>query len=225
MHTHYTLTDGRKFLIGTMYCIGKNYAAHAREMGGEVPASPMVFLKPPAAYLPSGSSLPLPSFSHNVHHEVELVILIGKDCADITEEQVPGVIAGYAVGLDMTLRDIQAQAKQKGEPWAIAKGFRGAAPISDFIPSDGTTIADFDVYLTVNGAVRQQGATTYMERSVAELVAYLSSVFTLRAGDIVLTGTPEGVSAIQSGDMLHAELRTHGQATSATLAVLDIAIA
>ncbi len=223
MHTHYTLLDGTTMPIGTMYCIGKNYAAHAREMGGEVPTSPMVFLKPPAAYLPNGSTLSLPAFSQNVHHEVELVVLIGKDCADIQLNDVPTVIAGYAVGLDITLRDIQAQAKQKGEPWAIAKGFRGSAPISSFVSADGKTIPDFELFLTVNGAMRQQGLTTHMERSVAELVAYLSSVFTLRAGDVVFTGTPEGVSAIQFGDTLHAELRS--QDGGAVVTEIDITVA
>jgi 2-keto-4-pentenoate hydratase/2-oxohepta-3-ene-1,7-dioic acid hydratase in catechol pathway len=222
MYKHYTLPHGITLPIGTMYCIGKNYAAHAKEMGGEVPPSPMVFLKPPSSYLPHGSMLALPSFSSNVHHEVELVVLIGTDCADVPPEQAHSVIAGYAVGLDITLRDIQAQAKQRGEPWAVAKGFRGSAPISPFVPPTDDPFPDFELFLTVNGRVRQQGSTAMMERSTADLIAYLSSVFTLRAGDVIFTGTPEGVSAITHGDRLHAELRTLHSAH--VLSELDVVI-
>lgn len=193
--------------VGTMYCIGKNYAAHAREMGGEVPASPVVFLKPPAAYLPDGGVIRIPSFSELVHHEVEMVIVIGQDCANVSRAEAVQYIAGYGVGLDMTLRDVQNEAKKKGEPWAVAKGFVTSAPISAIAPAaQFEGIPDFDLTLTVNGAIRQSGSTRMMERPVDVLIEYLSSVFTLRRGDCIFTGTPEGVGPVQSGDKLHAKL-------------------
>lgn len=203
----YTFSDGTQLPIGTMYCIGKNYAAHAREMGGDVPASPVVFLKPPAAYVPNGGAVRIPSFSQLVHHEVELVVVIGKDCANVSRAEVADYIAGYGVGLDMTLRDVQSEAKKKGEPWAVAKGFVTSAPISTIVPaSQFAGIPIFDIALTVNSEQRQVGSSAAMERSVDMLISYLSEVFTLRRGDCIFTGTPEGVGAVTRGDTLHAEL-------------------
>ena len=203
----YTFNDGMELPIGTIYCIGKNYAAHAREMGGEVPDSAVVFIKPPASYLPDGGVIRIPSFSQLVHHEVEMVVVIGKDCVSVARENAHRYIAGYGVGLDMTLRDVQTEAKKKGEPWAIAKGFATSAPISTIISAASYEgIPDFDLSLTVNGEVRQSGNTNMMERPVDMLVEYLSSVFTLRCGDCIFTGTPEGVGAVYSGDVLRAQL-------------------
>ncbi len=206
-NTVYTFSDGTTIPVGTMYCIGKNYAAHAREMGGEVPGSPVVFLKPSAAYVPDGGVVRIPPFSQLVHHEVEMVVVIGEDCASISREDAHRYIAGYGIGLDMTLRDVQTEAKKKGEPWAIAKGFVTSAPLSAIIPAalfEG--IPGFDLTLQVNGQIRQSGTTRDMERPVDALIEYLSSVFTLRRGDCIFTGTPEGVGAVQSGDVLRAEL-------------------
>lgn len=206
-NTAYTFGDGSAMPVGTMYCIGKNYAAHAREMGGEVPSSPVVFLKPPAAYLPDGGAIRIPAFSQLVHHEVEMVVVIGEDCASVPRSEAHRYIAGYGVGLDITLRDVQTEAKKKGEPWAVAKGFETSAPISAILPAaqfDG--IPDFDIALSVNGVLRQSGNTRAMERPVDMLIEYLSSVFTLRRGDCIFTGTPEGVGAVQSGDVLLARL-------------------
>lgn len=205
--SNYTFTDGTAMPVGTMYCIGKNYAAHAREMGGEVPGSPVVFLKPPAAYVPQGGVIRIPSFSQLVHHEVEMLVVIGEDCASVAREEAHRYIAGYGIGLDMTLRDVQTEAKKKGEPWAIAKGFVTSAPVSAIIPAaQFGSIPDFDLTLHVNGQLRQSGTTRDMERPVDMLVEYLSSVFTLRRGDCIFTGTPEGVGAVHSGDVLRAEL-------------------
>lgn len=203
----YTFSDGTQLPIGTMYCIGKNYAAHAREMGGEVPSSPVVFLKPPAAYLPNGGTVRIPSFSQLVHHEVELVVVIGKDCANVSRAEAANYIAGYGVGLDMTLRDVQSEAKKKGEPWAVAKGFASSAPLSTIVPASRFEgIPTFDIALAVNGEQRQAGSSSAMERPIDMLIAYLSEVFTLRRGDCIFTGTPEGVGPVASGDTLHAEL-------------------
>jgi 2-keto-4-pentenoate hydratase/2-oxohepta-3-ene-1,7-dioic acid hydratase in catechol pathway len=152
MEKFYTFTDGTKIEVGTMYCIGKNYEKHAKEMGGDVPKDPVVFIKPPAAYISDGSDVILPDFSENVHHEVELVVVIGKDCSNVSRKEARNVIAGYGIGIDVTLRDIQQKAKEKGHPWAVAKGFVTSAPISKIIPADefGSEIPFFDVKLEIN---------------------------------------------------------------------------
>lgn len=203
----FLFTDGTTLEAGTIYGIGKNYAAHAREMGGEVPASPMVFLKPPAALVQDGGTVVCPTFSTNLHHEVEMVVVIGEDCQDVPANEAKSVIAGYGLGLDMTLRDLQHAAKQQGSPWAVAKGFRTSAPISRILPAAlFTHIPDFDIELSVNNVGRQKSSTKLMERSVATLIEYLSSVFTLRKGDSIYTGTPEGVGQVVSGDVLEARM-------------------
>lgn len=204
-------TDGRTMPVGTLYCIGRNYAAHAREMGATVPDSPLVFIKPPSAYRPSGSVIDLPSFSQEIHHEAEIVAVIGQDCTNLSPDEALGAIAGYAVGLDMTARDVQLRAKQRGEPWAVSKGFRGSAPMSEVIPAAtlGTGEPALTFTLFINGRQRQQGDTRMMERTFSELISYLSSVFDLRAGDCVFTGTPEGVAQVVAEDTAHLILHGH----------------
>lgn len=203
----FQFTDGTTLPVGTMYCIGRNYAAHAREMGADVPTAPLVFIKPPTAYVPDGGSIVIPSYSSNLHHEVELVVIIGADAENVNTVDALFYVAGYAVGIDATLRDVQAEAKKKGEPWSVAKSFRTSAPVSVCVPAREVTADEpLELLLTVNGELRQHGFTSHMERSVAELVAYCSSVFGLRRGDCIFTGTPEGVSQVHQGDTLHAEL-------------------
>jgi 2-keto-4-pentenoate hydratase/2-oxohepta-3-ene-1,7-dioic acid hydratase in catechol pathway len=189
-----------------MYCIGRNYAAHAAEMGASVPTDPIVFLKPPAAYCPSGSVITLPSFSNDVHHEVELVVFIGADADEVAEEDAWNIVAGVGVGIDFTARDVQARAKKNGEPWATAKAWRHSAPISELVPLDRAGTGPWDLTLSVNGVVKQHGSTAMMERSVPRLISYLASVFSLRAGDVIFTGTPEGVGPVHSGDIVTASL-------------------
>lgn len=190
----------------TMYCIGRNYAAHAAEMGASVPTDPIVFIKPPAAYCPSGSVITLPSFSHDVHHEVELVVVIGQDVDEIEEGQAWSVVAGIGVGIDLTARDVQARAKKNGEPWATAKSWRHSAPMSDIVPIDRVGTGPWELRLAVNGETRQLGSTAMMERSVPRLISYLASIFSLRAGDVIFTGTPEGVGPVRRGDTVDAWL-------------------
>jgi 2-keto-4-pentenoate hydratase/2-oxohepta-3-ene-1,7-dioic acid hydratase in catechol pathway len=208
--TSFQFIDGSSLPVGTMYCIGRNYAAHAREMNASVPDDPIVFIKPPAAYVPDGGTIVIPTISKNVHHEVELVVVIGSDCVNVLPDHARGYIAGYGVGIDVTLRDVQSGAKQRGEPWAVAKGFVTSAPISNIVPvaqiSDDTVI---DVSLSVNGELRQRGNTSFMERNVAELVSYVARIFTLRKGDCIFTGTPEGVAQIISGDSMVATLNNY----------------
>lgn len=207
----FIFTDGSTLPVGTMYCIGKNYAAHAREMGGDIPTDPLVFIKPPAAFVADGGSVRIPTFSQNPHHEVELVVVIGQDCANISKAEALSVVAGYAVGIDMTLRDIQTKAKEHGEPWSVSKGFVTSAPVSVVVPAARVTLGGgsepvFDLQLHVNDKLRQFGSTSHMERSITTMIEYLSSVFTLRRGDCIFTGTPEGVAKVSSGDILRAEL-------------------
>ncbi len=203
--------------VGTMYCIGRNYAAHAREMGAEVPSAPLVFIKPPAAYLPDGCTVTIPEISRNMHHELEMVVVIGKDGADISPASALDYVAGYAVGIDFTLRDIQTIAKQKGEPWAVSKAFVGSAPISMVVPAHILSNPnDITLELSVNNQPRQTGNTSMMERTVEELIAYVSTIFTLRRGDCIFTGTPEGVAQVQSGDRISCSL---GELTSLTVSV------
>jgi acylpyruvate hydrolase len=193
--------------VGKILCLGKNYAAHAREMKSDVPAEPVVFLKPSSSIIADGEDIVIPPFSREVHHEVELVMLIGSDARNVSQEDARQFILGYGVGLDMTLRDVQAKAKQNGLPWTVAKGFETSAPVSEFVPAQEIgNIQDIDIRCTVNGSVRQQSSVSNMIFSVEEIVSYLSSIFTLEAGDLVFTGTPEGVAEVKPGDIVEAEL-------------------
>jgi 2-keto-4-pentenoate hydratase/2-oxohepta-3-ene-1,7-dioic acid hydratase in catechol pathway len=201
-------TDGRSIRAGSLFCIASNYTKHAGEMGSGIPVFPSIFIKPPQAIIGSGESIVLPRISDNVQHEVELVVAIGKECRDIASENAVKYIAGYAAGIDVTMRDIQSQVKKDGKPWAIAKGFFTSAPLSEFISVErfGNVIPDFDLLLTVNGKEMQRDTTASMVRNVKTLVAYISKLFTLVPGDVIFTGTPHGVGRIQTGDTIHAEL-------------------
>lgn len=199
-------TDSTTMPVGTMYCIGRNYAAHAREMHAVVPEDPIVFLKPPAAYAPDGSTIALPPFSSNIHHEVEVVVVIGRDVDSVLEADALDAVAGYGVGIDLTARDVQSRAKQHGEPWATAKSWKHAAPVSHIVPRAVSGDGPFAFSLHVNNEARQHGTTSMMERTIASLIAYCSTVFTLRRGDCIFTGTPEGVAQLHAGDTAVASL-------------------
>jgi len=203
----YRFLDESTCPMGTIYCIGRNYREHAAEMNAEVPKDPLVFIKPNSAFLPSGSSLSLPTFSSLVHHEVELVVVIGSEAVSVSESAALNHVSGVAVGIDLTLRDVQEKAKIKGGPWAVAKGFRGSAPLSDVVPIGRIPdLTKLCISLSRNGSLRQRGSISEMERSIPSLVSYLSMVFGLRPGDCIFTGTPQGVGPIQPGDVLHAEI-------------------
>lgn len=190
---------------GKLLCIGRNYAKHAEEMQSEVPEEPLVFLKPATALVGNEGYIDLPPESSDVHHEVELVVVIGREGKHIAREQALDYVEGYAVGLDITARDIQARAKQKGRPWSIAKGFDTFAPLGTIAPATAIDDPqDLEIRLEVNGETRQEGHTRDMIFPVAELVAYCSQIFTLEPGDLIYTGTPEGVGPIEEGDVLEA---------------------
>ena len=208
MTRYFKFTDGKVMPVRTFYGVAKNYSKHAKEMNSVVPSEPMLFLKPPAAYIEDGETIYLPDISNLVHYEVELAVIIAQDCKNINREDAFKYIAGYAVGIDVTLRDLQMKAKNDGSPWTISKAFYTSAPISKVVPQTiyGDTIPNFDLELELNSKIVQKASTTEMERPVDLLIEYLSKVFTLEAGDCILTGTPEGVGQIVSGDKLYAKL-------------------
>ena len=201
------LTTGQEYPIGKILCIGRNYAEHIRELGNETPAAPVIFMKPASSVIGDGGTIVIPSYSSDCHHEAELALLIGKEGKNIPKELALEHIAGYGVAIDLTLRDVQAEQKKKGLPWEIAKGFDTACPLSGFIPADRVRDPQaLQIMLYVNGAVRQDGATSLMIHSVAAIVSHMSSIFTLEPGDVILTGTPAGVGPLKSGDDVVAEI-------------------
>lgn len=190
---------------GKLICVGRNYAEHAREMNSALPTVPMLFLKPASALIPDGGTIVLPSMSRDVHHEVELVALIGKRTRKATPEQARESIVALAVGLDMTARDLQQAAKEAGNPWSVAKGFDTFAPLGALQAVDSHTFPlSLDISLTVNGVQRQSGHTSDMIFSLEEVIVYASGIFTLEPGDLIYTGTPSGVAAVAPGDRLEA---------------------
>lgn len=202
--------SGKKVRVGKIICVGRNYAAHAKEMNAETPETPVLFLKPSTAIIHDGEKIVKPRFANELHHEVEMVVAIGREGKNISRENAMEHVSGFGVGLDMTLRDIQAEAKRKGLPWSIAKGFDTSAPVSLFVEKV-VAPSDLELSLNVNGVQRQYSSTKNMMFSIEELIAYSSSIFTLEAGDLIFTGTPEGVGEVQSGDQLEAELESVGK--------------
>ena len=197
--------------VGKIVCIGRNYVEHIRELGNQVPDKPVIFIKPASSIIGDGGTIVIPPHSSDCHHEVELAVLIGTKAKDVDAADALDHVAGYAVALDLTLRDLQAVQKQKGLPWEIAKAFDTACPLSDFVPADRVDDPQsLSIRLKVNDQMRQDGNTGEMMRSVAELIAAASTYFTLEAGDILLTGTPSGVGRIVSGDRLHAMIEQVG---------------
>ena len=198
---------GPEYRVGKVMCIGRNYAEHAKELGNAVPESPMVFLKPSSSIISSGEDIVIPRMSQDVHHEVELVCLIGRKGKDIPTDRAMEYVAGYAVGLDMTARDLQSEAKSKGHPWSVAKGFDTFAPLGAFIERDAIKdVSNLNISLTIDGQIRQQGTTQDMIYGVSELISWCSSIFTLEPGDLLYTGTPKGVGPIQAGETLVAKI-------------------
>lgn len=201
------LGSHQRFAVQRIFCVGRNYAAHAREMGDSGKETPFFFLKPSASVLTYQNSeqellLPYPSLTQDLHHEVELVIAIGE------RQQ----IWGYAVGLDMTRRDLQAQMKAKGRPWCIGKAFENSAPIGALTPADTAHAQGFNpsaaaISLSVDGELRQNGNTADMIFQPLEIISELSTAWNLQAGDLIMTGTPEGVGAVTLGQELHARVQ------------------
>jgi fumarylpyruvate hydrolase len=195
---------GGLFPVRRIFCVGRNYAAHAREMGGDPNREPpFFFTKPADAILTGGADMPYPPATQDLHHEVELVVAIGTGGADIAEAAASAHIWGYAAGIDMTRRDLQGEAKKLGRPWDMGKGFDHSAPIGELVPAKELgKYKDGHILLNVNGVARQEGDIADMIWSVAEVIAALSRLVRLEPGDLIFTGTPEGVAAVRPGDVL-----------------------
>jgi fumarylpyruvate hydrolase len=192
----------RKFPVHRIYCIGRNYAAHARESGADPDReAPFYFMKPADAIMPNDSRVPFPPRTEDLHHEIELVVAIGKGGRDIAVEAASGHIFGYAVGIDLTRRDLQTEAKNAGRPWDMSKGFDHSAPLSAIHTTEQVGHpARGRIWLEVNGQLRQNGDLEELIWSVPEALSELSTLFTLAPGDLVFTGTPAGVGPLRRGD-------------------------
>ena len=191
------------FPIRRVYCVGRNYAEHAIEMGHDPNREPPFFFQKNPDNVVSDGRFPYPPKTSDVHHEIELVVALAKGGADIPAEKALDCVYGYAVGLDMTRRDLQGEAKKMGRPWDTGKGFEFSAPCSDLTrastlghPTTGR------IWLDVNGETKQQGDLADLIWSIPEMIAYLSTLFTLRAGDLIMTGTPAGVGPVKRGDVM-----------------------
>jgi fumarylpyruvate hydrolase len=205
-----------RFPVNRVFCVGRNYAAHAREMGKDPDREPpFFFMKPANAVLQAGSQpieIPYPVMTSNFHHEIELVVAIGKAGADIAVERALDHVYGYAVGLDMTRRDLQLEARDKGRPWEFGKSFAGSAPIGPIhCAEDGGHPKQAAITLTVNGAPRQSSDISKLIWSVPECIAYLSRYERLEEGDLIMTGTPEGVNAVVRGDAMRGAIEGLGE--------------
>ena len=196
------------FPVRRVYCVGRNYAAHAREMGHDPDREPpFFFMKPADALLVGGADMPYPVATADLHHEIEMVVALGKGGRDVPVEAANGLIWGYGVGLDMTRRDIQGEAKKLGRPWDMGKGFDKSAPIAALHPVTETgVIEDAGIWLDVNGVRRQSSTLKALIWSIPETISYLSGLVELHPGDLIFTGTPEGVAAVGRGDVLHAHV-------------------
>ena len=196
------------FPVGRIYCVGRNYAEHAREMGHDPDREPpFFFMKPADAIVLNGATLPFPQITRDLHHEIEMVVAIGKGGADIAVDKALEHVFGYGVGLDMTRRDLQGEAKKMGRPWEMGKAFDNSAPCTALKtaamighPAKGA------IWLKVNGVVKQQGDLSEMIWNVPETIAYLSKLITLRPGDLIMSGTPSGVGPVQRGDRLEGHV-------------------
>ncbi len=195
------------YTIGKIVCVGRNYVEHAKELGNDVPEKPVIFLKPTSAVIYSGDKILHPTFSTDMHHETELVLLIGKTIKDADEKEADEAILAYGVGLDMTLRDIQTVLKKKGHPWTIAKGFDTSAVLSEFVSKENYNLTlNEEIILNVNNTEKQHEKLNKMIFNPVQIVEYISSLMTLDEGDLIFTGTPAGVSKVERGDKLYAEI-------------------
>ncbi len=201
--------DGNVFTPSKILAVGLNYAEHIEEMRSKRTAEPVIFMKPNSALTSLDAPIQIPTHYGTVHHEIELCVLIEKPAFHISVENAMEIVGGYGAALDLTLRDIQKKAKERGHPWAIAKGFKGACPVSGFVPARQIeNPQNLQLTLTVNGTVRQNGNTAQMLFRIPELIAYVSRFFPLEAGDLLLTGTPSGVGPLMPGDSVKAEIES-----------------
>jgi fumarylpyruvate hydrolase len=199
-----------RFPVRRILCVGRNYAAHRREMGGDDRDPPFFFAKPADALVPPGGKVPYPSRTANLHHEIELVVALRGGGRDLSPEAALDLVFGYAVGVDLTRRDLQSAAKDKGQPWDAAKGFDASAPMSEITPWAGAP-PQGRIALSVNGQVRQSAELSDMIWNVAEIISEASKLWTLAPGDLIFTGTPEGVGTLVAGDLVEGEVEGVGR--------------
>jgi 2-keto-4-pentenoate hydratase/2-oxohepta-3-ene-1,7-dioic acid hydratase in catechol pathway len=214
---------GDEFIwVQNVYCVGKNYADHIKELDtpekpAEIPKEPVIFLKPNSAVTNGSGAVRIPEIngvkiSDNLQNEAELVIVIGKDGAGIPEDEAMDYIFGYAVGIDFTLRDIQTEQKKKGLPWAVSKGFLTSAPVSEVVKKEEIENPHaLNITLKINGVMKQNGNTSSMIFKISYIVHYISSIFSLQKGDIIFTGTPAGITKLNHGDVVEAEIENIGK--------------
>jgi len=202
------------FPVNRIFCIGRNYAAHAVEMGHDPDREPPFFFLKHASALDTSGAFPYPQRTAEVHHEIEMVVALFKGGTHIPVADALNHVYGYAVGLDMTRRDLQAEAKKMGRPWDVAKSFEHSAPCGPLVPAARIGHPSVGaITLDVNGARRQEGELNQMIWKVPEMIAILSAHFALRPGDLIMTGTPAGVGAVQRGDVMHGRLAGVGEIT------------
>jgi fumarylpyruvate hydrolase len=203
------------FPVCRVFCVGRNYAEHAVEMGHDPDREPpFFFMKPASAVVPTGSTLPFPSATEELHHEIELVVALERGGEGVASEAALSYVFGYAVGLDMTRRDLQAQAKKAGRPWDMAKGFDRSAPVSLIRPASAIGHpSEGAISLRINGELRQEGDLSQQIWKVPETIAYLSTLVELQAGDLIMTGTPKGVGRVEPGDHLEGHIDGVGDLT------------
>ena len=193
----------QRFPVHRIYCIGLNYADHVREFGRDpARAPPVFFMKPADAVVDNGAAVPYPPATTNFHYEIELVVALARGGRDITAQDALGLVFGYAAGNDLTRRDLQSVAKERGEPWDTSKGFDCSAPVAALRPASAGHPRSGRIWLSVNGAVRQDSDISRMLWDVPQIIAALSRLYELRAGDLIFTGTPAGVGAVKPGDRL-----------------------
>ena len=202
--------QSRVFPVRRILCVGRNYAAHRREMGGDDRDPPFFFAKPADAIVPPGGDVAYPPKTSNLHHEIELVVALRAGGKDVAVDKALDLVFGYAVGVDMTRRDLQNAAKDKGQPWDASKGFDASAPISAIKPWTGPPPRG-RINLSVNGQIRQDATVTDMIWATAEIISEASKLWTLAPGDLIYTGTPEGVGPLVRGDRVEGEVEGVGK--------------
>ncbi|CAK8563709.1 unnamed protein product [Lathyrus sativus] len=201
-----TASVQKLFELGTkIIAVGRNYAAHAKELGNAVPTAPVLFMKPTSSYLRNGGTIQIPHNESSLHHEVELAVVIGKKARDVPESSAMDYVAGYALALDMTARDLQSAAKSAGLPWTVSKGQDTFTPISPILPKTSVPNPDdLELWIKVDGEIRQKGSTKDMIFKLPFLISHISSLMTLFEGDVILTGTPPGVGPVKEGQKITA---------------------
>ena len=204
-------------MISKIVCIGWNYKRHIAELNSELPTEPTVFFKPPSCIISDGDNIVIPKGVTNVQHEVELALVIGKRCRNVSESEAMDYVSHLAVFNDVTARDMQHAARDAGNTWCLAKGMDTFGPLSEYVSADGIDINNLDLELYVNGELKQKGNTGDMIFTPSFIVSYVSKYMTLEEGDVIATGTPEGISEIRKGDVVRAVIKGVGELTNPVL--------